>query len=149
MGKKKTTRKAASKQPAKEVITQPQLAALLRLKKENKRLKENATAEQAEAARKKELKDKLWHAKHEVHQLKAELGGSLDENLENFAYWAWRYAAPLLKTMSETLERFDRGSKGDIEDHCEREEIAHGISYALAKLSDDIEEKATVATQLT
>ena len=87
MGKKKATRTAVNQQPTKEVITQPQLAEILRLKKEIESLKEKATAEQTKAARKKELEDKLWHAQQEVQGLKAQVCGDLVENLNDFAFW--------------------------------------------------------------
>ncbi len=128
--------------PTKKV-NQQQLAEILRLKKEIENLKEKATAEQTKAARKKELEDKLWHAQQEVQGLKAQVCGDLGENLNAFAFWTWRFAAPLLKTTAEILDHFDRGSVGDIEEH--REEIAHALSYALKSLGQEVETRARVA----
>ena len=127
---KKATRKAVSRQPE-----ETQLTEILRLRKENKRLTEKATAKETKAAKQKQLEKGLREAKSKVRELKAELDGNTYESLEGFAYWAWRYAAPLLKSMSDILERFDRGSVGDIEEN--REEIAHAVSYALATLGDE------------
>ncbi len=145
MAEKKATRTAVTQQPTKKV-NQQQLAEILRLRKENKRLTEKATAEETKAAKKKQLEKGLWEAKAKVRELKAELDGGPYESLEGFAYWAWRYAAPLLKSISDILERFDRGSVGDIEEH--REEIAHAVSYALTSLGDELKERARVATGL-
>ncbi len=141
MGKKKATRPAVTQQPAE---TQP--AQILRLKKEIEGLKEKATKDETRAAKKQQLEKELWEAKAKVRELKAELDGGTYDSLEGFAYWAWRYAAPLLKSMSDILERFDRGSVGDIEEH--REEIAHAVSYALATLGNELKERARVATEL-
>ncbi len=137
MGKKKVTRKAVSKQPAQ------QLAEILRLRRQVKSLKATANAAQIKAAKEKELQNKLWHAQHEVQALKAQVCGDLGENLNDFAFWTWRYAAPLLKSTSEILDRVDRGSVGDIEEHCE--EIAHALSYALKSLGQEVETRARVA----
>ncbi len=137
MAKKKATRKAASKQPTK------QIAEILRLRKQVESLEATANAAQVNAAKEKELQDKLWHAKHEVQSLKAQVCGDLGDNLQDFAFWTWRFAAPLLKTTAEILDHFDRGSVGDIEEH--REEIAHAISYALKSLGQEVETRARVA----
>ena len=128
--------------PTKKV-NQQQLAEILRLKKQVKSLKATANAAQINAAKEKELQDKLWHAQHEVQGLKAQVCGDLGENLNDFAFWTWRYAAPLLKATSEILDHFDRGSVGDIEEH--REEIAHALSYALKSLGQEVETRARVA----
>ena len=128
--------------PTKKV-NQQQLAEILRLKKQVKSLKATANAAQINAAKEKELQDKLWHAQHEVQSLKAQVCGDLGENLNDFAFWTWRYATPLLKTTAEILEHFDRGSVGDIEEH--REEIAHALSDALKSLGQEVETRARVA----
>ncbi len=137
MGKKKVTRTAVSQQPTK------QLTEIIRLRRQVKSLKATANAAQIKAAKEKELQDKLWHAQHEVQALKAQVCGDLGENLNDFAFWTWRFAAPLLKTTAEILEHFDRGSVGDIEEH--REEIAHALSYALKSLGQEVETRARVA----
>ena len=137
MGKKKVSRKAVSRQPTQ------QLAEILRLRRQVKNLKATANAAQINTAKEKELQDKLWHAQHEVQGLKAQVCGDLGENLNDFAFWTWRFAAPLLKTTAEILEHFDRGSVGDIEEH--REEIAHALSYALKSLGQEVETRARVA----
>ena len=137
MGKKKVTRKAVSKQPTK------QLTEILRLRRQVKNLKATTNAAQINTAKEKELQDKLWHAQHEVQALKAQVCGDLGENLNDFAFWTWLYAAPLLKSTSEILDHFDRGSVGDIEEH--REEIAHALSYALKSLGQEVETRARVA----
>ena len=137
MGKKKVTRKALSKQPTQ------QLAETLRLRRQVKNLKATANAAQINTAKEKKLQEKFWHAQHEVQALKAEICGDLGVNLNDFAFWTWRFAAPLLKTTAEILEHFDRGSVGDIEEH--REEIAHALSYALKSLGQEVEERARVA----
>ena len=137
MGKKKATRTAPNQQPTQ------QLAEILRLRRQVKNLKATANAAQINTAKEKELQDKLWHAQHEVQGLKAQVCGDLGENLNDFAFWTWRFAAPLLKTTAEMLEHFDRGSVGDIEEH--REEIAHALSYALKSLGQEVETRARVA----
>ena len=137
MGKKKATRTAPNQQPTQ------QLAEILRLRRQVKNLKATANAAQINTAKEKELQDKLWHAQHEVQGLKAQVCGDLGENLNDFAFWTWRFAAPLLKTTAEILDHFDRGSVGDIEEH--REEIAHALSYALKSLGQEVETRARVA----
>ena len=137
MGKKKATRTAPNQQPTQ------QLAETLRLRRQVKNLKATANAAQINTAKEKELQDKLWHAQHEVQGLKAQVCGDLGENLNDFAFWTWRFAAPLLKTTAEILGHFDRGSVGDIEEH--REEIAHALSYALKSLGQEVETRARVA----
>ena len=138
MGKKKVTRTAVNQQLTAELVE------ILRLKKQVKSLKATATAAQANEAKEKDLQEKLWRARLEVRGLKAQTRGDLGENLEAFAFWAWRFAAPLLKTTAEILDHFDRGSVGDIEEH--REEIAHALSYALKNLGEEVEERARVAS---
>ena len=137
MGKKKVTRTAENQQPTQ------QLAEILRLRRQVKSLKATANAAQINTAKEKELQDKLWHAQHEVQGLKDQVCGDLGENLNDFAFWTWRFAAPLLKTTAEILDHFDRGSVGDIEEH--REEIAHALSYALKSLGQEVETRARVA----